>query len=44
VKPREWFLVPLHIIDEVVARLRDHSITGFSYDPTTACLVKEESR
>ncbi len=44
VKPREWFLVPLHVIDEVVGRLRDHSITAFSYDATTASLVKVQPR
>ncbi len=39
VKPREWFLVPLHVIDEVVERIRDGSITDVSYDPTKARLV-----
>jgi len=32
VKPREWFLVPLGVIDEVVKRIRDGSIIGFIYD------------
>jgi len=39
VKPREWFLVPLHVIDEAVQRIRDGSITQVLYDPTTARLV-----
>ena len=39
VKPREWFLVPLHVIDEAVQRIRDGSITDVVYDPTTAQLV-----
>lgn len=39
VKPREWFLVPLHLIDEAVQRIRDGSITDVVYDPTTARLV-----
>ncbi len=39
VKPREWFLVPLHIIDEAVQRIRDGSITEVVYDPKTARLV-----
>jgi hypothetical protein len=39
VKPREWFLVPLHVIDEAVERIRDGSITDVSYDPQTARLV-----
>lgn len=38
VKPREWFLVPLHVIDEAVHRVRDGSITDVVYDPTTARL------
>lgn len=39
VKPREWFLVPLHVIDDAVERIRDGSITEVIYDPTVARLV-----
>jgi len=39
VQPREWYLVPLSVIDEVVDRIRDGSITRFTYDPTTAALI-----
>lgn len=39
VKPREWFLVPLHVIDEAVQRIRDGSITEVVYDPKSARLV-----
>ncbi|MEO8767161.1 MAG: GIY-YIG nuclease family protein, partial [Nitrosospira sp.] len=39
VKPREWFLVPLHVIDEAVQRIRDGSITDVLYDPKTAQLT-----
>lgn len=39
VKPREWFLVPLHVIDEAVERIRNGSITEVVYDPQTARLV-----
>jgi hypothetical protein len=39
VKPREWFLVPLHVIDEAVRRLQDGSITDLIYDPRSARLV-----
>ncbi|WP_431201581.1 GIY-YIG nuclease family protein [Bradyrhizobium betae] len=38
VKPREWFLVPLHVIDQAVRKIRDGSITDFVYDPATASL------
>lgn len=40
VHPREWFLVPIQVIDEAVERIRDGSITDFVYDPATARLVK----
>lgn len=33
VKPREWFLVPLHIIDEAIERIRNGSISGLTYMP-----------
>lgn len=41
VRPREWFLVPLHVIDEAVQRIRDGSITDVIYDPQTASLVEQ---
>jgi hypothetical protein len=40
VRPREWFLVPLHIIDEAVERIRDGSIAGMTYEPKSARLLK----
>jgi T5orf172 domain len=40
VKPREWFLVPLPIIDEVVDRIRDLTIVDYEYNPSTASLRK----
>ncbi|WP_426077077.1 GIY-YIG nuclease family protein [Janthinobacterium sp. PSPC3-1] len=39
VKPREWFLVPLHVIDTAVQHIRDGSISEMLYDPKTAQLV-----
>ena len=44
VKPREWFLAPLPVIDEVVRRIRDLSIVDFEYDPETASLRKSAKR
>jgi len=41
VRPREWFLVPIHVIDEAVQRIRDGSITDFAYDPKSARLVSK---
>ncbi len=40
VKPQEWFLVPLHVIDDAVRRVVDQSITEFVYDRMTASLVR----
>ena len=40
VVPREWFLVPLHVIDEAVGRIRDETITEYTYCPETASLSK----
>ena len=40
VRPREWFLVPLHVIDEAVQRIRDGSITQVIYHPETASLIE----
>lgn len=36
--PREWFLVPLFAIKEAVERIKDGTISGYSYDPQEACL------
>ena len=41
VHPREWFLVPLYVIDEVVERIRNGSITNVIYDPQSARLIEK---
>lgn len=38
VTPREWFLVPLFVIDEAIGKIRDGTITSYRYDPQTASL------
>jgi hypothetical protein len=38
VKPREWFLVSLSVIDEVIEKIKDGSITRYEYDPQAASL------
>jgi hypothetical protein len=42
VKPREWFLVPLHGIDEAVQHIRNGSITDVVYDPKSARLTDQD--
>ncbi len=39
VRPAEWFLVPLNVIDEAVQCIRDGSITNLVYDPKSARLA-----
>jgi hypothetical protein len=39
VQPREWFLVPLSVIDELVARIGDGTVTDFHYDREQARFV-----
>lgn len=39
VKPREWFVVPLPVINEAVDRIRDRSITAYRYSPEVGQLV-----
>jgi hypothetical protein len=43
VRPREWFLVPLFVVNEVVERIKDGTITQYVYDPTAARLVRAAS-
>jgi hypothetical protein len=43
VKPREWFLVPLFVVNEVIERIKDGTITEYAYDPPSARLVKTAS-
>jgi hypothetical protein len=36
--PREWFVVPLFVIDEAISRIKNGTIAGCTYDPKTASL------
>lgn len=38
VKANEWFLVPLFIIDEMVEKLKDGTISDYYYDPASVLL------
>ena len=39
VVPREWFLVPLAVIEEAIEKLKDGTIGSFRYDPKTARII-----
>ncbi|MCB1969757.1 MAG: GIY-YIG nuclease family protein [Geminicoccaceae bacterium] len=40
VVPREWFLVPLFVIDEAVQMIKDGTIRNCVYDPKSASLTR----
>jgi hypothetical protein len=39
VKPKEWFFVPLNVIEEVIEKIKEGTIDQFRYDLSTASLV-----
>lgn len=39
--PREWFLVPLFVIDEAVEKIKDGSIVNYRYDRDQGKIIKE---
>lgn len=39
-KPKEWFVVPLHIINTVIEKIMDGSIIDYTYNPQMECLEK----
>lgn len=36
--PKEWYQVPLSVVDQVVARIADGSIVNYAYNPHEQCL------
>ena len=40
VYPREWFLVPIFVIDEVVEKIKDGDLVSYQYDANEVKLVK----
>lgn len=39
VVPREWFLVPVFVINEVVEKIKQGDLANYKYDPESACLI-----
>ncbi|TLX16767.1 GIY-YIG nuclease family protein [Rhizobium sp. MHM7A] len=39
-KPKEWFLVPLPVIDQIVDRIVDQTLVRYRYDRLERCLVE----
>ena len=40
ISPREWFLVPLFIIDDVVEKIKDKTLSNYRYDTNEVKLFK----
>lgn len=40
VQPREWFLVPLEVIEVVIEKIKEGTVDQFRYDPKTARLTQ----
>jgi hypothetical protein len=40
VQPREWFLVPLPVIEEVVKRIKDGTISEYVFDIESASIER----
>ena len=39
-EPKEWFVVPLEIVDVMIEKIMDGTITNYSYNPDMQCLEK----
>jgi hypothetical protein len=39
VEPREWFLVPLPVVEETIQKLIEGTIGDFQYDPKAAQIL-----
>lgn len=42
INPREWFLVPIFIIDEVVDKIKDGSLSKYQYDAYSVKLIEHQ--
>lgn len=42
VKPQEWFLVPLDVVDQIIVRVKDCTLDSYSYDPLRGTLKKND--
>lgn len=42
-QPREWFIVPLPVVDSIIQKIMDGSIVGYTYNPILECLEKRLS-
>ena len=39
-EPKEWFVVPLNVVNTIIARIMDGTILGYTYNAAMQCLEK----
>ena len=39
-QPKEWFIVPLPVVDAIIKKIMDGTIVGYAYNPQMECLEK----
>lgn len=39
-QPKEWFVVPLPVVDAIIRKIMDGTIVGYTYNPQMECLEK----
>ena len=39
-QPKEWFVIPLPVVDVIIHKIMDSSIIGYTYNPQMECLEK----
>ena len=44
VKPKEWFVVPIEVIEEAIEKIKEGTINRFRYDRGTASLTSSDGR
>ena len=46
-EPKEWFVVPLNVVDVIIKKIMDGSIVGYTYNPDLKCqeqrIMKKQS-
>lgn len=41
-QPKEWFIVPLPVVDVIIKKIMDGTIVGYTYNPQMECLMREK--
>ncbi len=40
-EPKEWFVVPLNVVNVIIEKIMDGSIVGYTYNPDMQCLEQQ---